>query len=57
MADDGQENGDLEAWILFKRGPPDDPQRYVMQGYYTNERGDTVGCWPPSTAETPTPQP
>ena len=45
LADDGQENGDLEAWILFKWGPPDDPHRYVVQGYYTNERGDTVGCW------------
>ena len=32
-------------WILFKWGPPEDPQRYVVQGYYTDEQGDTVGCW------------
>src|ERR1039458_1680924 len=41
----GEENGDLEAWILFGWGPPDDPQRYTVQGYYTNERGNTVGAW------------
>jgi hypothetical protein len=45
VADDGEENGDLEAWILFGWGPPDDPQRYTVQGYYTNERGNTVGGW------------
>jgi hypothetical protein len=45
VADDGQENGDLEAWILFNWGPPTDPARYVVQGYYTNERGNTVGAW------------
>jgi hypothetical protein len=45
VADDGEENGDLEAWILFGWGPPDDPQRYTVQGYYTNERGNTVGAW------------
>jgi hypothetical protein len=45
MADDGEENGDLEAWILFGWGPPSDPQRYTVQGYYTNERGNTVGAW------------
>ena len=44
-ADDGQENGDLEAWILFGWGPPSDPKRYTIQGYYTNERGNTVGAW------------
>ena len=44
-ADDGEENGDLEAWILFGWGPPEDPQRYTVQGYYTNERGNTVGAW------------
>lgn len=43
--DDGQENGDLEAWILFGWGPSSDPQRYTIQGYYTNERGNTVGPW------------
>jgi hypothetical protein len=45
IADDGEENGDLEAWVLFGWGPPDDPQRYTIQGYYTNERGNTVGAW------------
>jgi len=45
MADDGAENGDLEAWILFGWGPPADPQRYTVQGYYTNERGNTLGAW------------
>jgi hypothetical protein len=45
VADDGEENGDLEAWILFGWGPPDDPKRYTIQGYYTNERGNTVGAW------------
>jgi hypothetical protein len=45
VADDGSENGDLEAWILFGWGPPEDPNRYTIQGYYTNERGNTVGKW------------
>jgi hypothetical protein len=45
IAADGQENADLEAWILFGWGPPDDPHRYTVQGYYTNERGNTVGAW------------
>lgn len=45
VANDGEENGDLEAWILFGWGPPDDPNRYTVQGYYTNERGNTVGAW------------
>jgi len=44
-ADDGEENGDLEAWVLFGWGPPEDPNRYTVQGYYTNERGNTVGAW------------
>lgn len=47
VAADGEENGDLEAWILFGWGPPDDPSRYTVQGYYTNERGNTVGQWQP----------
>jgi hypothetical protein len=45
VADDGEEDGDLEAWILFGWGPPADPNRYTIQGYYTNERGNTVGAW------------
>jgi hypothetical protein len=45
VADDGEENGDLEAWILFGWGPPEDPNRYTVQGYYTIERGNTVGAW------------
>ena len=45
VADGGDENGDLEAWILFGWGPPSDPERYTVQGYYTNERGNTVGSW------------
>ena len=45
VAADGEENGDLEAWILFGWGPPEDPQRYTIQGYYTDERGNTVGAW------------
>ena len=49
VADDGEENGDLEAWILFGWGPSDDPQRYIVQGYYTNEQGNTVGAWRDTT--------
>jgi hypothetical protein len=45
IATDGQENGDLEAWILFGWGPTSDPRRYTVQGYYTEERGNTVGRW------------
>jgi hypothetical protein len=45
VADDGEENGDLEAWVFFGWGPPDNPQLYNVQGYYTNERGDTIGTW------------
>lgn len=45
VAVDGEENGDLEAWVFFGWGPRDDPNRYNIQGYYTNERGDTVGAW------------
>jgi hypothetical protein len=45
IAADGSENGDLEAWILFGWGPPNDPHRYTVQGYYTSERGNTVGQW------------
>lgn len=45
VAADGQENGDLEAWVLLNWGPPANPAEYVIQGYYTNERGDTVGAW------------
>jgi hypothetical protein len=45
VADDGQENGDLEAWILFGWGPPSKPSLYTVQGYYTNERGNTLGAW------------
>ena len=45
VADDGSENGDLEAWILFGWGPASDSQRYTVQGYYTNERGNTIGAW------------
>jgi hypothetical protein len=45
VSDDGEENGDLEAWILFGWGPPEDPNRYTVQGYYTNEQGNTVGKW------------
>ena len=37
VANDGSENGDLEAWILLKWGP------YTVQGYYTNQRGNTMG--------------
>jgi hypothetical protein len=45
VAADGEENGDLEAWILFGWGPPEAPKRYTVQGYYTNERGNSVGAW------------
>lgn len=45
VAADGQENGDLEAWILFGWGPPSDPKRFIVQGYYTNQQGNTVGAW------------
>jgi hypothetical protein len=45
VAADGEENGDLEAWILFGWGPPSNPNLYTVQGYYTNERGNTTGQW------------
>ncbi len=55
VADDGEENGDLEAWVLLPWGPPSDPKRYTVQGYYTNERGNTIGAWrdTPAAASTP----
>lgn len=49
VADDGEENGDLEAWTLLNWGPPSNPNLYVIQGYYTNERGDTIGAWRDTT--------
>lgn len=49
VADDGEENGDLEAWTLLNWGPPTNPNLYVIQGYYTNERGDTIGAWRDTT--------
>lgn len=52
VADDGQENGDLEAWILLGWGPPSQPNLYTVQGYYTNERGNTIGHWRSSRAST-----
>jgi hypothetical protein len=52
VADDGEENGDLEAWILFGWGPPSNPNLYTVQGYYTNERGNTVGAWRPNGVDT-----
>jgi hypothetical protein len=45
MSDDGWENADLEAWILRSWGPPEQPDRYTVQGYYTNEQGNTIGAW------------
>jgi len=45
VASDGSENADLEAWVLLGWGPPTDPKRFTIQGYYTNERGNTVGAW------------
>jgi hypothetical protein len=53
VADDGSENGDLEAWILFPWGPPDEPKRFTVQGYYTNELGNTIGAWRDSVADVP----
>lgn len=50
VAADGEENGDLEAWILFGWGPPDNPNLYTIQGYYTNEQGNTVGTWRDASA-------
>ena len=47
VADDGEENGDLEAWVFLPWGPPSDPKRYSVQGYYTNQRGNTIGAWRP----------
>jgi hypothetical protein len=55
VAADGSENGDLEAWILFGWGPPGHSKRFTVQGYYTNERGNTVGKWRASTAAAPSP--
>ena len=45
MAEGGEENADLEAWVLLDWGPPEDPRRYIVQGYYTNEQGNTIGAW------------
>ena len=45
VAADGEENGDLEAWVLFGYGPPSNPNLYTIQGYYTNEQGNTSGAW------------
>jgi hypothetical protein len=51
VANDGEENGDLEAWVLMGWGPPSNPNLYTIQGYYTIERGNTVGAWrDPSSA-------
>jgi hypothetical protein len=50
VAADGSENADLEAWILFGWGPPGHTKRYTIQGYYTNERGNTAGKWRAATA-------
>jgi hypothetical protein len=43
--DNGWETGDLEAWILLPWGPPTQPDLYTVQGYYTNEQGNTLGGW------------
>lgn len=45
VAADGEENGDLEAWVLMGWGPPTNPNLYTIQGYYTIEQGNTVGAW------------
>jgi hypothetical protein len=45
VAADGEENGDLEAWVLMGWGPPASPSLYTIQGYYTIEQGNTVGAW------------
>jgi hypothetical protein len=45
ISEDGLEAADLESAILFPWGPPNDPQRYIVQGYYTIEQGNTVGAW------------
>lgn len=54
VADDGEENGDLEAWVLLDWGPPSNPKLYTVQGYYTNERGNTVGAWRATSTAAPT---
>jgi hypothetical protein len=38
---DGSENADIEAWIALQYGP------WTVQGYYTNERGNTIGTYAP----------
>lgn len=45
VAADGEENGDLEAWVLMGWGPPANPNLYTVQGYYTIQQGNTVGAW------------
>ena len=52
VAADGSENGDLEAWVFFPWGPPTNPKMYTVQGYYTNERGNTIGAWRSTAAAT-----
>jgi hypothetical protein len=50
---DGAENADIVAWIRFSYGP------WKVQGYWTNETGNTVGEYiaPEARAGQPQPQP
>jgi hypothetical protein len=49
VAADGEECGDLEAWVLMGWGPPTNSSLYTIQGYYTIQQGDTVGAWRATT--------
>jgi hypothetical protein len=45
ISEDGLESADLEPGVLAAWGPPNDCSRFVVQAYYTNERGPTIGAW------------
>lgn len=47
----GAENADLVAWIDRSYGP------YTVQGYWTNEQGNTVGAWQDAPSQPGPPPP
>jgi hypothetical protein len=53
VSEDGSETADLEAGGFVAWGPPNLPRRFIVQAYYTNERGPTVGAWREQPALSP----
>jgi hypothetical protein len=45
VSEDGFENADLETGGLLTWDPPNCSRPFLVQAYYTNERGPTVGAW------------